>query len=93
MPKVTISFDIDDITYQKFVDKVGTTNLALYFSNFVSEFANNDEICPPIYHRSGKVIYANNFDEFFGILNSDKSVSIDEMNNAIKMRGGQLNNF
>lgn len=33
------------------------------------------------------------FDQFFGILKSDKSVSIDEMNTAIKMRGGQLNNF
>lgn len=66
MPKVTISFDIDDITYQKFTDKVGTTNLALYFSNFVSEFANNDEICPPAYHHLGGVVLfkiPENFDD------------------------------
>lgn len=30
------------------------------------------------------------FDEFFGVLHSDKAVSIDDMNTAIKMRGGQL---
>lgn len=30
------------------------------------------------------------FDDFFGVLKSDKSVSIEDMNKAIKMRGGQL---
>ncbi|MFL1732379.1 hypothetical protein [Moraxella oculi] len=33
------------------------------------------------------------FDQFFGILNSDKSVSLTDIDNAIKQRGGQLNNF
>lgn len=33
------------------------------------------------------------FTQYFGILKSDKSISIDDMNNAIKMRGGQLNNL
>lgn len=30
------------------------------------------------------------FDDFFGILQSDNSVSIEDMDKAIKMRGGQL---
>lgn len=30
------------------------------------------------------------FDDFFGILQSEKSVSIEDMDKAIKMRGGQL---
>lgn len=33
------------------------------------------------------------FNPYFGILKSNKSISIDDMNNAIKMRGGQLNNL
>lgn len=30
MPKVDISFKIDEMTYQKFVDKVGATNLPYF---------------------------------------------------------------
>lgn len=47
----------------------------------------------PSFDHQNKVIVTETkgvFDEFFGTLHSDKSVSIEDMDKAIKMRGGQL---
>lgn len=51
----TISFEVNDTVYQNFINKIGTDNLTLYFTNFVNEFGQNEDLLPPAYHRLGGV--------------------------------------
>lgn len=114
----TISFEVDDMYYQKLIQTIGKDNLAEFFQKVSEPYfllhqkANTVPMPSNRPYRLGalpniKILddadsladanhYHTNkqsdgiFDEFFGVLHSDKTVSIEDMNTAIKMRGGQL---
>ncbi len=79
MEKITITTSKNQ--YHYVLDGIDNDdNLEQLFSEFIQYYLNKKTI---------QKKSAGAFDEFFGTLKSDKSISLEEMDKAIAMRGGQ----
>lgn len=83
----TITLHLDNTDYEYLINYAGQENV----ENFIIDTLKpHIDFIKNINHQNKSSEPKGAFDEFFGILKSDKSISLDDMDNAIKMRGGRL---
>lgn len=88
-----ITIELDDKVYQSLSQQVGQDNLATFFKEMAERYSMVNsttkvtDFKSPLHQDSN---ISGVFDEFFGVLTSDKSVSLADMDKAIAQRGGQL---
>ncbi|MFB6348794.1 hypothetical protein ACFBZI_05005 [Moraxella sp. ZJ142] len=83
----TITLHLDNADYEYLINYAGQKNVESFILDTLKphiDFIKN------INHQTQAAEPQGAFDEFFGILQSDKNISLDDMSNAIKMRGGSL---
>lgn len=77
-----ITIELDDEIYESLSQNIGQENLTSFFNHVAKRYvlANINSAPAP----------TNTFDKFFGILQSDKSVSLEDMDKAIANEGSRL---
>ncbi len=86
---------IDDTIYHDLAEKIGSTNVSAYIQSLLQPILYfNAENCADKDELSNAVkidtVKESSFDEVFGMLKTDKSVSLEEMDEAIRRRGAGL---
>lgn len=82
-----ITLHVEHNDYESLINYAGQDNIERFILDTLKPHIS---LIKTLKNNQNAVHNKNNFDEFFGLLTSQKSVSIDEMNQVIKQRGGQL---